>query len=86
MLLPVEERIRSSLPVPMDERLLNRTVQPIDANSNLPRILNRDLQPVFSYVCESLSYRFTSGFIISSIPCAANTYHQFSAPVDVVFC
>jgi hypothetical protein len=42
----VEKRIRSNLPLPMDKPLLNRTVQPTDANSNVPRILNRDTLPV----------------------------------------
>jgi hypothetical protein len=77
--------MRSSLPLPMDERRLNRTVQPTDPNSTFPRILNRDLRPFFQYACGFFYGRPTSNFTISVIPYVLDTYCQFIAPVDAVF-
>jgi hypothetical protein len=82
---PVKERIRNSLPLPMDKRSLNRAVQPTDVNSYFPRILNRDFRPVFQYVCGSFSYHLTSNLIISGIPYAWTTYLQYIPPVYALF-
>jgi hypothetical protein len=73
-----KEGIRSSLPLPMDERLFNRTIQLTDANSTFPRILNRDLSPpsdmpVFLLLMVPLGILFISG-----IPHAMDTYRQFT--------
>jgi hypothetical protein len=69
----------------MDERLLNRTVQPTDANSNFSGILDRDLRYVCLYVSGSFPCCPTSNLIISGIPYALNTNGQFTAPVYAVF-
>jgi hypothetical protein len=83
---PFGDRIRGSLPLPIEERLFNRTVQLREANSTFLRILNRDLRPVFQHACVSFPYDFHSRLFISGIPNAFNTFSSFTMPLYAAFC
>jgi hypothetical protein len=83
---PFEQRIRSNLPPPMDEDLLQRIVELTRTKANFPRILNRDLRPVLHYASVSSPNAAHSNVFISGIPYGLDTYRQFTTPVYAVFC
>jgi hypothetical protein len=52
---PFKDRILTNLPRPMDKQSLGRVRQWTSFHPNFPRILNRDLRPVFQQTCVSSS-------------------------------
>jgi hypothetical protein len=82
---PFRDRIRSNLPPPMDEGLLNRNIELIDSNQKIPRFLNRDLRSVLQYAFVSSLNAKASNLFTSGIPYALETYRQFTTLVYAVF-
>jgi hypothetical protein len=80
-----EEAICSNLPLPMDEQVRNCIGQFLEANSMSPRILNRDLRPVFENAFVSPPYSPLSNLCISEIRYALDIYHQFTILAYAVF-
>jgi hypothetical protein len=57
----------------------------IRSSANSPRILNRDLRPVFQHACPSSHNAAASAPFISGVPYALDTYYHFGSPVYPVF-
>jgi hypothetical protein len=79
------DRMGNHLPPSMVPHLPDHIMELTQRNSNLPRILNRDLPPVLQHACVSSSNAGSLIFLISGIPYTLDSYGQFAIPMYTVF-
>jgi hypothetical protein len=82
---PFVGRIRNHSPPPIGRELLDHIVELTQSIPNSPRILNRDLPPIFQYARVSSPNAGAPNVFISGIPYALDSYRQFITPVHAVF-